>query len=177
MAGNPIELDEAHRIVVEACEPLPTEQVPLADALGRSLAKEVRSAVAIPPFDNSAMDGFAVRAEDTAATTPGSPVRLSISGESRAGHPAERPIGAGESIRISTGAVVPDAGEDIRPGEAVIAPPTPLGLAELGVLASVGCDPVPCRRRGAGGGETRGRRPRGYPRKGRIESPHSLERR
>jgi molybdopterin biosynthesis enzyme len=92
MARTLIELDEARRIVVESCEPLPTEQVPLADALGRSLAEEVRSAVAIPPFDNSAMDGFAVRAEDTAAAASGRPVRLSISGESRAGHPAERPI-------------------------------------------------------------------------------------
>lgn len=179
MTGNLIELDEARRIVVESCEPLGTEQVPLADALGRSLAEEVRSAVAIPPFDNSAMDGFAVRAEDTAAAAPGRPVRLSISGESRAGHPAERPLGAGASIRISTGAVVPDgadaivriedateregaieterrvrpgadlrrAGEDIQPGQALIAPPMPLGPAELGVLASVGCDPVPCRRR------------------------------
>jgi molybdopterin molybdotransferase len=179
MAGNLIELDEARRIVVESCEPLPTEQVPLAEALGRSLAEEVRSAVAIPPSDNSAMDGFAVRAEDTAAAAPGSPVRLTISGESRAGHPAEHPLEAGESIRISTGAVVPDgadaivriedaterqgaieterrvgpgadirrAGDDIEPGRAVIAPPTRLGPAELGVLASIGCDPVPCRRR------------------------------
>jgi molybdopterin molybdotransferase len=179
VAGNLIELDEARRIVVESCEPLATELVPLAEALDRSLAEEVRSEAAIPPFDNSAMDGFAVRAEETAAAAPGNPVRLTIRGESRAGHPAERPLGPGESIRISTGAVVPEgadavvriedmteregaieirrpaspgaeirrAGEDVEPGQAVIAPPTLLGPAELGVLASVGCDPVPCRRR------------------------------
>jgi molybdopterin molybdotransferase len=179
MARKLTELADARRTVIENCAPLPSRPVPLSEALGRTLAEEVRSEVPIPPFDNSTMDGFAVRAEDTAAAAPGSPVRLRVVGESRAGHPAERALGSGEAIRISTGAVVPQgadavlrledateregeiatertleagtdirvAGEDIRPGQGVLAAGTSLGPAELGVLASIGRDPVPCSRR------------------------------
>ena len=179
MARKLIGLADAREIVVERCARLPSEQVPLEQALGHALADEVHSEVAIPPFDNSSMDGFALRAEDTAAVDAGKPVRLRIVDESRAGRPAGSGVEPGEAIRIATGAMVPaganailpqeDAverngeieaehrveagsyirltGEDIRPGQAVLASGTALGPAELGVLASIGCDPVPCRRR------------------------------
>jgi molybdopterin molybdotransferase len=179
MARKLIGLAEARRIVLESCTRLPSEHVPLEQALGRALADDVRSDVAIPPFDNSSMDGFAVRAEDTAAVDSGKPVRLRVVDESRAGHPAESAVGPGEVIRIATGAMVPAGanailrqeeaaerdgeietehrveagsyirltGEDIRLGQTVLASGTALGPAELGVLASIGCDPVPCRRR------------------------------
>jgi molybdopterin molybdotransferase len=179
MARNLIELEEARRVVIESCAPLEAEPVPLEEALGRALADRVKSDVAIPPFDNSAMDGFAIRAEDTASAAEGEPVTLRVAGESRAGSPAERPAKPGEAFRISTGAVVPEgadailrqedtvggdgsieterrvepgtdirrAGEDVRPGDAVLEPGTALGAAELGVLASIGRDPVPCHRR------------------------------
>jgi molybdopterin molybdotransferase len=179
MARKLIGLAEARRVVVESCTSLPSEQVHLEQSLGRTLADEVRSDVAIPPFDNSAMDGFALRAEDTATAGAGNSVPLRIVDESRAGRPASSPVGPGEAIRIATGAMLPlDAnailpqeeaverngeveaqqrveagryirrsGEDVRPGQAVLAPGSPLGPSELGVLASIGCDPVPCRRR------------------------------
>jgi molybdopterin molybdotransferase len=179
MTRKLIGLAEARQIVVESCARLPSEQVPLEQALGHALADEVHSEVAIPPFDNSSMDGFALRAEDTAAVDAGKPVRLRIVDESRAGHPAESAVGPGEVIRIATGAMVPAGanailrqeealerdgeietehrveagsyirltGEDIGPGQAVLAGGTALGPAELGVLASIGCDPVPCCRR------------------------------
>jgi molybdopterin molybdotransferase len=179
MARKLLDLDQARRIVVESCAPLPPERVPLGRALGRSLADEVRSEVSIPPFDNSAMDGFAVRAEETAAALAGRPVRLRVVGESRAGRPADRTLGAGEAIRISTGAMIPSGadavlrqedaveddgglqtevavepgrdirreGGDIEPGQVVLSAGVPIGPAELGVLASVGRDPVPCSRR------------------------------
>ena len=108
-----IELEEARRIVIESSAPLAPEAVPLESALGRGLAEQITSDVAIPPFDNSAMDGFAVRAEDTASAAEGEPVTLRVAGESRAGSPAERPVGEGEAFRISTGAVVPEGADAI----------------------------------------------------------------
>jgi molybdopterin molybdotransferase len=85
--------------------------VPLNEALGRTLAEDVASTEPVPGFDNSTMDGFALRAEDTAGAKPASPVELRIAGESRAGHPARATLAPGEAFRISTGAMVP-AGAD-----------------------------------------------------------------
>src|SRR5206468_3185358 len=78
---------------------------------GRVLGEELASRDEIPPFDNSAMDGFAVRAGDTRGASPQAPVRLALVGESRAGRPAARGPQAGEAVRISTGAMLP-AGAD-----------------------------------------------------------------
>ena len=91
--------------------PLALETVPLADALGRTLGEELTSLDDVPPFDSSAMDGFAVRAEDTRGAAPDAPVELTLAGESRAGSPAARGPERGEAIRISTGAMMP-AGAD-----------------------------------------------------------------
>jgi molybdopterin molybdotransferase len=71
-----IEIEEARRRVVERVSPLPAEDVPLRDALGRVLATEVGAADPVPGFDNSAMDGFAVRAADTAPASADAPVTL-----------------------------------------------------------------------------------------------------
>jgi molybdopterin molybdotransferase len=170
-----IEIEEARRLVLERASPLAAEPVPLRDALGRVLAVEVGAADPVPGFDNSAMDGFAVRAADTASA----PVTLQVVDESRAGRPAERAVRAGEAILISTGAMVPEgadsvvrvedtssrdgsvevgvtvepggnvrrAGEDVRRGQSVIPPGTVLGAAELGVIASVGLGAAECTRR------------------------------
>jgi molybdopterin molybdotransferase len=113
MATKLIDLDEARRIVIESCVPVSSEPVPLARALGLALAEEIQSEVPIPPFDNSAMDGFAVRAADLAGAETRSPVRLTVAGESRAGSPAGRTLGPGEAIRISTGAPVPRGADTI----------------------------------------------------------------
>lgn len=87
----------------------------LREALGRTLAVDVASLDDVPGFDNSAMDGFAVRAQDTAGATETSPISLQIAGESRAGSPASIALSAGAAIRISTGATLPrDADSIVR---------------------------------------------------------------
>jgi molybdopterin molybdotransferase len=85
--------------------------VPLRDALGRVLAQDVVSHDDVPGFDNSAMDGFALRASDTAAATEAAPVELTVIGESRAGAPFGGRLEGGQAVRISTGAMLP-AGSD-----------------------------------------------------------------
>src|SRR3954469_6401449 len=84
MADQPLDLDEALARVLGRARPLPAETVPLRKALGMTLHEDVVSALAIQPFDTSAMDGFAVRAADPART----PATLHLVGESRAGRPA-----------------------------------------------------------------------------------------
>jgi molybdopterin molybdotransferase len=105
------ELERAREIVLEGVTALGGEPVALRDALGRRLAVAVDSDEPVPAFDNSAMDGFAVRAEDTRGAGPEAPVALTEVGESRAGHPAAVALAAGEAIGISTGAALP-AGAD-----------------------------------------------------------------
>jgi molybdopterin molybdotransferase len=102
-----LDIEVARRTVLERVRPLQTEDVSLDDALGRVLGEDVASAEAIPSFDNSAMDGYAVRAEDTRGAGPEAPVTLQVIDESRAGSPAVASAGAGEAIAISTGASMP----------------------------------------------------------------------
>lgn len=111
MSRTLIELDRARRLVLELARPLPAEDVPLLDVLGRTLAEDVTSVESVPGFDNSAMDGFALRACDTAGASVASPAIMRIVGESSAGHPPQREVNAGEAIAISTGAMLP-AGAD-----------------------------------------------------------------
>ncbi|HZK15619.1 MAG TPA: gephyrin-like molybdotransferase Glp [Solirubrobacterales bacterium] len=106
-----VELGQARDAVLEQAAPLGVERVALRDGLGRRLAEDAAASEPVPAFDNSAMDGFAVRAADTRGARPGGPVRLRLVGESRAGHPAAATLRPGEAIGISTGAVVP-AGAD-----------------------------------------------------------------
>lgn len=102
-----IDLEQARSAVLGRAAPLGVEGVPLGEAVGRRLGRDAVATESVPGFDNSAMDGFAVRAGDTRGARPGAPVVLSVVGESRAGHPAERALGAGEAIGISTGAAIP----------------------------------------------------------------------
>lgn len=104
-------IERARELVLERVVPLPAEHVPLRAAAGRFLAADVAAAEDIPGFDNSAMDGYAVRAADVSGAGAAHPARLRLVGESSAGHPAGRALGTGEAIGISTGAVVP-AGAD-----------------------------------------------------------------
>ena len=106
-----LELDEARSRVLARITPLDAEPVPLRRALGRRLAEDVASEEPVPAFDNSAMDGFVLRAEDTRGAGPGAPARLRLVDESRAGAPAAAALASGEAMRISTGAAVP-AGAD-----------------------------------------------------------------
>ena len=165
-----IGVSEDRERVLAAVEPLGSEPVPLLEALGRVLAEDVSSPEALPPFDSSAMDGFAVRA--------GLAAELPLVGESRAGRPAGRALEAGEAMVISTGAVLPGgadavvpveraeraggrvrvpesapglnvrrAGEDLAAGEVAVRAGSALGPAELGVLASLGVVEARCARR------------------------------
>ena len=102
-----IEIEEARRLVLEHVSPLGSERVELRASLGRVLAEDVASPEDVPAFDNSAMDGFAVRAAETRGARHDSPVTLRIVDESRAGHPATSRLGAGQAIAISTGGVIP----------------------------------------------------------------------
>src|SRR3954453_21927981 len=106
-----ISIAEARERVLAAARPLPAEDVPIDAALGRVLAGEVRSDGDLPPFDSSAMDGYAVVA--------GAAGELPVVGESRAGRPAERALAPGQAMRISTGAAVPEGATAVVPVEGV----------------------------------------------------------
>jgi molybdopterin molybdotransferase len=110
-ASELVELDHARRMVLDAVAALPPTPVVLDAALGRVLREDVSAEAPVPAFDNSAMDGFAVRASDLTAASAASPVYLRVIGESRAGRPSELALRSGETISISTGAMLP-AGAD-----------------------------------------------------------------
>jgi len=104
-----ISVGEAIQRITSAFDPVGTEIVPLADAAGRVLAETVRARMDQPPAPMSAMDGYAVRAADTATV----PTTLKVIGSSPAGHPFAGKVGPGESVRIFTGGVVPDGADAI----------------------------------------------------------------
>jgi len=169
-----ISVAEALRIVVDAARPLGAERVGLVDACGRVAAEDVASTRAVPAAANSAMDGYAVRAEDVAA--PGA--RLRIVGSIPAGSVQSEPLARGTAVKIFTGSVVPPgadtvvrvedseaagehvvvtiahahganvrlAGEDIAVGATVVRAGQEIGPADVGVLASIGCAAIAVRR-------------------------------
>ena len=103
---------EEHRAAVaELLDPLPTEQVALGDARGRVLADDLVAGVALPPFDNSAMDGYAVRAADIAGASDDDPAVLPVAADIPAGRTDVPALGPGTAHRIMTGAPLP-AGAD-----------------------------------------------------------------
>ncbi len=154
-----------------------TEQLHLRAALGRILATPVVSTIDVPPFANSAMDGYAVRSQDCTDVVHAD---LSVVGSSFAGAPFAGEVTAGQCIRIMTGAVMPDgadtvimqervepnadritfvtkdvvtgqhvryAGEDTRCGDTVLEPGIKLGATETSLLASVGVSEISVTRR------------------------------
>lgn len=108
-----LDVETAIERILAATPRLDAEEVALADAAGRVLAERVESRVAHPPWDNSGMDGFAVRAEDVRGATPDAPVVLRVVGDVPAGARPDRAIGAGEAMRIMTGAPVPDGADGV----------------------------------------------------------------
>jgi molybdopterin molybdotransferase len=167
-------VEEALEAIVSRVEPLGTERVEILSALGRVLAEPIVSRREIPPWPNSSMDGYAVRAADT-----GRGVALTVVGRVEAGSVPAHRVGAGEAIRIFTGAPLPDgadavvpqedvdavngridlrgsvnqaayvraAGEDVRVGDQVLEPGTVLSAAEIGLLATLGYSQVRAYRR------------------------------
>ncbi|MGH2979516.1 MAG: molybdopterin molybdotransferase MoeA [Solirubrobacterales bacterium] len=104
---------EALHLILRRVSTAPAEPVPLREALGRMLAQDVVSNDDVPGFDNSAMDGFALRASDTAGATEAAPADLSLVGESRAGAPFSGPLEPGQAVRISTGAMLPPGSDAV----------------------------------------------------------------
>jgi molybdopterin molybdotransferase len=167
-----LSIESARAEVVSRCALLAAEPVAIEDASGRVLAADVRAAADVPRFDNSAMDGFAVRSDASSGA-------LRTVDESRAGRPASRTLAAGEAIRISTGAAMPagadavapveqaretdghvtltapvapgqhvrSAGEDLRAGSVVLAAGTVLGAGALSVAIGAGAGTLSCARR------------------------------
>ncbi|MFQ6106967.1 MAG: gephyrin-like molybdotransferase Glp [Thermoplasmata archaeon] len=106
--------EEAKRILLEGAVPIGRkERLTVRDLGGSVLAQDVVSRIDVPPFDRSAMDGFAVRAEDTFGAGKFEPVELRIVGRSLAGHPSETAIKPGECIEIATGAKLPNGADAI----------------------------------------------------------------
>ncbi|MEN3315458.1 MAG: molybdopterin molybdotransferase [Acidimicrobiaceae bacterium] len=167
-----ISVDEARSHILRACPGLGRRSLRLQDALGCVAAEDVVADEDVPPFANTAMDGYALRAADTEAA----PVRLTVVATLAAGGAPDVEVGPGQAVRIMTGAPMPpgaDAvvmvertrpvdggagvvieatagpgdhvrgpGEDLRRGQALFASGTVLTPAHLGVLASVGRDVV-----------------------------------
>jgi molybdopterin molybdotransferase len=111
--GDLLTYEQAQALVVARALPLDSESVPIGSAAGRVTAASVLAAVDLPPFPSSAMDGFAVRSADA-------PGRLPVVARIAAGRPADRPLGVGEAMEISTGAVVPDGCDAVVPVERVV---------------------------------------------------------
>lgn len=159
-------LEDAQSFVIGACPPLAPVTVSFVEAEGCVLADAVIAAEEVPPFDNTAVDGYAVRASDTSSP----PVELPVVDEVAAGAAADRELGAGEAIRIMTGAPMPvgadavvmvedtarlgddvvridvsvepgaavrRAGDDVRPGDLLFPAGTVVTPVIVGVLASI----------------------------------------
>lgn len=110
-------VEEAQAKVLEEVRPLGVEAVDLAQCLGRVLAQSLVAPHDLPPFDNSAMDGYALRAEDTSSASPNLPVKLKIVGESSAGRGYPSQLQPMEAVVINTGAPVPVGANTVLPLE------------------------------------------------------------
>jgi len=172
-----LSVDEARQRILDAVQVIDaSEQVPIGAALNRVLAEAVVAGIDVPPFANSAVDGYALRSADCAT---GGSTRLMVLGTCFAGAPFDGEVQAGQCVRIMTGAPMPagadavimqeqveregdtirfsatppnsgenvrHAGDDTRRGDLVLAVGTRLGAAEIGLLASVGISEVRVRR-------------------------------
>jgi len=108
-----IPLADVQREILGSVAPLAPVTVPVRDALGLVTTRDVIAGEAVPPFANTAMDGYAVRAADTTGAGPEAPVRLTVAGELPAGRAPTQPVGEGEAIRIMTGAPMPDGADAV----------------------------------------------------------------
>ena len=169
-------VEEALQVIADSTPAMAAERVPLCDGLGRVLAEPIASDVDWPPFDTSAMDGYAVRLADAGKTgTPLSERETPVA----AGDAPPHPIAAGEAVRVMTGAPLPAGteavipveqsrrgqgrvrfevvpkpgahlrrtGESIRKGTPLLAAGRRLGAADLALAALAGADPLPVVRR------------------------------
>jgi len=108
-----IELDAARRLLLAACPPPRPVELPVPDAAGCVLARDVTAGTDVPPFDNSSVDGYAVRAADVVGAEPGRPVELAVLGTVLAGAVADRPVAAGQAWKVMTGAPLPPGADAV----------------------------------------------------------------
>jgi molybdopterin molybdotransferase len=116
-APIPLSYAEARARVLAAVRPLPAETVSLEDCAGRALREPLVASHPLPPFRNTAMDGFAVRSADLAGASEARPVMLRVTEVLPAGRAPERPLAPGEAARIMTGAMLPEGADAIVPFE------------------------------------------------------------
>ena len=165
-AARSLSVDEALGRILARVRPLGSVPIDLVAALDTALAEDIVADQDVPPFRNSAMDGYALRGADVAKV----PVTLRVTGDIAAGATPKGSVAAGEAMRIMTGAPMPDgadtvvrvedtdnrtdivtitapttlgtsvraAGEDLRRGETILRRGTVLRAAEIGVLATLG---------------------------------------
>lgn len=107
-----VPIEEAHRIVLERCSMLSEVEMHVDDSIGCVLAADAVAAEDVPPFANTAVDGYAVRAADTSGASEAA-VRLAVVGEVAAGEPGDVPVGSGQAVRIMTGAPIPPGADAI----------------------------------------------------------------
>lgn len=169
-----IDHPEAVRLVLENTHRLPTRGVPLVEAQGLALAQDLKARFDSPPFDNSAVDGYALRSADAEAGRV-----FRVVDEAPAGRPAAKSVGEGEAIKIFTGGVIPEgadavvmventsgwgeefelnktaspgqnvrgSGEDVREGEVILRAGTEVGPPEIALAATQGYGTLPVHRR------------------------------
>lgn len=112
-----IQPEDVRQQILDRIRPIGIETVALEEAIGRFLATSIATRDPIPPFDNTAMDGFVVRAADTSAASESVPVTLPVVATVEAGMSGEIPLEPGQAMRIYTGAVIPPGGDSIIPFE------------------------------------------------------------
>jgi molybdopterin molybdotransferase len=135
-----LSVEAARDAVLAAAGPVDTERLPVADALGRVIAETAIARVSLPPWPNSAMDGYAILAADTVAASEEEPVRLEIIGDIRAGAEPEIVVRHGTGARIATGAPLPAGADAVVPVEAT----TPLdAIGAAGPRGRDATGPVP----------------------------------
>jgi molybdopterin molybdotransferase len=118
MSTGLLSVEAALATVLAGVEPIAElEALPPEEALGRAVALAVDAATSLPPWDNSAMDGYAVRAADVAGATEARPVRLTLVGEVRAGSSPDARVLGGTAVRIATGAPMPPGADAVVPVE------------------------------------------------------------
>jgi molybdopterin molybdotransferase len=169
-----IDHHEAVRLVLESTHRLPAEDVALVEAQGLALAEDVRARFDSPPFDNSAVDGYAIRSADAEVGRV-----FKVVDEAPAGRPASKSVGEGEAIKVFTGGVIPEgadaavmventtgwgeefelkkkasagqnvrrSGEDVREGDVILREGTEIGPPEIALAATQGYRELPVYRR------------------------------
>jgi len=135
-----VSVEEALQKILSCIEVLEPETKPILDCLGQVLAEDIRSTIDIPPLDNSAMDGYAVKAEDTHGASEASPKILSVTGKIAAGSMPRGEVKRGSAIRIMTGAPLPQGADAVVPFEdtdEVARKASHRDLSQIGILREV----------------------------------------